>query len=405
MKVLHLNRSDASGGAARAAYRIHRALLGVGIDSKMWVNHASSGDYTVESPLSTFEKLTARARPHISNVICKSLQTKNKIIHSPAILPSQWLKHINQSDVDVVNLHWIGGDMLSIADIGRIRKPIVWTLHDMWAFCGAEHLSYDNRWREGYLCNNRPKHESGFDLNRWTWERKRKHWHKPIHIVTPSTWLGSCVRESALMGNWPVSVIPNCLDIQTWQPVDRSLARDLLGLPQSVPLILFGANGHGANAAHHKGFDLLVGALKHLRGRIPQLELIIFGELSPLKTPNIDFPLRYLGYLHDDISLRLLYSAVDALLVPSRSEAFCQTASESHACGTPVVSFNVGGLSDIVAHKTTGYLARAFDERDFADGVCWTLKEDLRVSVRERAVRLFSNSQVAQQYSTCYRNI
>ena len=74
--------------------------------------------------------------------------------------------------------------MLSISDIARIRKPIVWTLHDMWAFSGAEHLAWDNRWQEGYRRDNRPAHESGFDLNRWVWQRKWKHWSRPLQIVS-----------------------------------------------------------------------------------------------------------------------------------------------------------------------------------------------------------------------------
>ena len=108
--------------------------------------------------------------------------------------------------------------MLSIADIGKIKKPIVWTLHDMWAFCGAEHYSQVDRWRSGYNKKNRPTYESGFDINRWTWLRKLNHWHKPIHIVSPSNWLANCVRESKLMNNWPVSVVPNLLNTDNWKP-------------------------------------------------------------------------------------------------------------------------------------------------------------------------------------------
>ena len=178
-RVLHLSRSDV-GGAGRAAYRIHRALLSCGIDSSMWVNHSSSGDWTVDVPLSIYEKSVARISLFFADYFSKSLRTSNRIIHSPAIFPSQWLNYINKSNFDIVNLHWVAGEMLSIADIAQIKKPLVWTLHDMWAFCGAEHVSFDSRWCDGYLANNRPIHESGFDLNRWTWERKRKHWRHPF---------------------------------------------------------------------------------------------------------------------------------------------------------------------------------------------------------------------------------
>ena len=404
MKVLHLNRSDV-GGAGRAAYRIHNALQSIGINSTMWVNHTAMGDWTVENPLTPVDRFISRITPYISNLCTKALRTENQIIHSPAIFPSQWLKYINNSDYDLVHLHWIGAEMLSIKDIALINKPLVWTLHDMWPICGAEHLSFDMRWRDGYLGCNRPKNESGFDLNRWTWERKCKYWKLPIQIVTPSRWLASCVQESYLMSDWPVTVIPNCLDTDRWQPINRDLARDLLGLPRNVPLVMFGAYGAGANASYHKGFDLLISSFEYLREQIDGMELIVLGQLEPKSPPDFGIPVRYAGFLYDDFSLRTLYSAVDVVVVPSRSESFCQTASEAHACGTPVVAFGIGGLNDIVVHKMTGYLAKPFDPTDLANGIRWVLNNNLGDLPHDRAKELFSNAIVAHNYYECYRKV
>jgi hypothetical protein len=127
----------------------------------------------VQGPLSKFNKELVAIRPNLLSPLLQTLKTTNPVIYSPEVLPSKWVKRINASNVDIVHLHWFQGEMLSIADIGRIEKPIIWTLHDMWGFCGAEHYSNDDRWRDGYRHNNRPPHESGFDLNRWTWNRKR----------------------------------------------------------------------------------------------------------------------------------------------------------------------------------------------------------------------------------------
>ena len=164
MKVLHLNHSDIKGGAARAAYRIHRAIRASGIDSRMWVNVAASGDWTVQGPTSNLAKAFKLIRPYLGFPLQKLLRTGNPIIHSPAFLPSRWPELINSSDFDLVHLHWVQFEMLSIADIARITKPLVWTLHDMWAFCGAEHYTTDFRWRDGYCRDNRPPYERGFDL-------------------------------------------------------------------------------------------------------------------------------------------------------------------------------------------------------------------------------------------------
>ena len=408
MKVFQLNYSDINGGAARAAYRIHHALRSSGIDSQMLVNRASAGDWTVQGPTGQGAKAMGRIRPQLAKPLRALLRTGNPIIHSPAIVSSTWPQRLNASDADVVHLHWVQGEMLSVEDIGRIRKPILWTLHDMWAFCGAEHYTDDLRWRESYRPGNRPAHESGFDLNRHTWQRKRKHWRRPIHIVCPSQWLADCVKASALMAEWPVSVVPNPLDTDLWRPIEQRLARELLGLPHGAPLLLFGAMGGGNDP--RKGFDLLLAALKQLRAEpnLQELQLVVFGQLAPREPPELGFPIHYTGHLHDDLSLRTLYSAADLLAVPSRQEAFGQTASEAHACGTPVVAFRTGGLPDIVDHQRTGYLAQPFDPYDLAAGIRWVLadpsrRQALGHAARERAVQLWNPARVAGLYAEVYR--
>jgi glycosyltransferase involved in cell wall biosynthesis len=298
--------------------------------------------------------------------------------------------------------------MLSIANIGQLQQPVVWTLHDMWAFCGAEHYTDDHRWREGYWRHNRPGYEGGFDLNRWTWHRKRKHWRKPFQIVTPSQWLADCVRKSALMGDWPVTVIPNPIDTELWQPVDKCLARQLLDLPQDVPLLLFGAVKGSADP--RKGFDLLKTALDRLRGEIAGLELAVFGQGEPKQPLDLDFPVHYMGRLQDPLSLRVLYSAADAMVIPSRQDNLPNTGLEAHACGTPVIAFRVGGLPDIVDHLKTGYLAAPFDIEDLARGVRWVLAESDLLDVlgklaRQRALELWSPEKISDFYYKLYASM
>ena len=283
----------------------------------------------------------------------------------------------------------------------------------MWAFSGAEHYTEGHRYREGYSAANRPPHESGFDLDRWTWRRKQRHWRRPFQIVTPSRWLASCVEQSAMMGDWPVAVVPNPIDTEVWRPIDKRHARQLLNLPPDAPILLFGALGGDEDP--RKGFDLLRDALQQLRGRsngqeLKGLELVVFGQLASSQETPLGFPVRHTGYLHDDEKLRLLYSAADAVAVPSRLEAFGQTASEAHACGTPVVAFNTGGLADIVVHRETGYLAKPFDVEDLAAGIEWVLRAKasgpgLGIAARERACLLWDSPVVARQYAEVYAKL
>ena len=407
MKVLIISKEDILGGAFIAAYRVHNALRKNGVDSFMWVDKKMSNDWTVQGPPTKIAKLFAYLRPRlIIHSLVKMLKTNNKVIHSPSVLPSNLVKRINESDADIVNIHWIQNEMLSIKDISKIKKPIVWTLHDMWAFCGAEHYTNDNRWREGYNNENRPSYESGFDLNRWTWRRKQKHWKNPVQIVTPSLWLAKCVNESKLMSNWPVSVVANPLNTEFFKPMDKKISCRKLNLPDKVSLILFGALGGKRDP--RKGFDQLIGALKHLENqpKAKKFELVIFGQSKQKSPPNFGFPTHYIGHLSNDSGLRLAYNAADVMVVPSTQEAFGQTASESISCGTPVVAFGVGGLLDIVDHKINGYIAKPFDTNDLAQGMDWVLNaqnySELCKNARDKALKEFDYKVVAKKYISLF---
>lgn len=407
LRVFQVSTTDTIGGAARAAYRIHHALLMQGVDSQMFVNQASSGDWSVKGPGGKLGKVLAKLRDPLGGVATRLLKTSNPILHSPAILPSRWPHRLNGSDADVLHLHWVNAEMLSIANVGRLRKPIVWTLHDMWAFCGAEHYTEDNRWREGYTRNNRPSYEGGFDLNRWTWNRKRKNWRRPMHIVSPSHWLADCARESVLFRDWPISVIPNVLDTGMYQPLDRGFCREALTLPADQQIILFGAIGGARDL--RKGYELLQDALERLATRVDVQNVlcVVFGQSAPQNPPALPFPTRWMGHVHDDATLALLYNAADVMVVPSRQENLPQTATEPQACGCPVVAFDCTGFRDAVVHRETGYLARAFDTEDMAEGLRWILKDaDLRDTLgraaRARALRLWAPEVVVPQYLQVY---
>jgi glycosyltransferase involved in cell wall biosynthesis len=406
MKVIHLNHSHQQGGAARAAIRIHQALCGSGVDSTMVVDSSNSGDPTVQGPSTRFAKLLARARPALSNAVMETFFLPGQNAYrSHSIFPSGRVGALNQCDADLLHLHWVQGEMLSIADIGRLKKRVVWTLHDMWAFCGAEHYTTATRWKEGYTRLNRERGALGLDLDRWTWERKRRHWQQKHLLVTPSQWLAQCVQQSALLGEWPVTVVPNAIDTDCWRPFEKAFARELFNLPQGVPLVLFGAIGGGSDP--RKGFDLLKMALEHLRNEIPGLELVMFGQGHPNPSNGLGFPTHYTGHLHDDQSMRALYSAADVFVLPSRQDNLPNTGLESLACGVPIVAFDTGGLNDVVMHEKTGYLAKPFDTEDLARGIRWVLTDDNRLTslkqqARQEAISRFSYEVVSPLYQKVY---
>lgn len=403
MKVGFLNSTDYQGGAARAAYRIHRAVLAGGIDSTFWVDLKRTGDVTVNGSASGARK---RIRESIGQQLVNWFGPGGSERLSPAIVHSRLPHRLNGTDTDVLHLHWVNDEMLSIADIARFRQPILWTLHDMWAFCGAEHYSEDDRWRNGYTSGS-----GSFDLNRWVWGRKRRHWKHPLHIVTPSHWLAGLVAESELMKHWPVSVIHNAIDTDSWRPTDQRIARETLGLPSDEPLVVYGADQGTRDP--RKGFDLLEDALRQLRGSGLHLHIAVIGQEATDRGRQDQPEVIHLGRLQDDLSLKLVYAAADVVVIPSRQDNLPNAGVESMACGTPVVAFSTGGLPDIVDHKETGYLARAFDATDLATGLEWVLDstrsdgkgQGLSKAARKTAEQRFSYETIGAQYIQLYRSL
>ena len=201
------------------------------------------------------------------------------------------------------------------------------------------------------------------------------------------------------------------MDIETYKPIDRQVARRLLNLPQDKQIILFGAAGVATDDPR-KGFYLLQSALQKLSksGWQDKVELVVFGATEPEKPVELGFKTHYLGRLHDDISLALVYSTADVMIVPSIQEAFGQTASESLACGVPVVAFNATGLKDIVDHEQNGYLAKPFEPEDLAQGIAYILQDKERHQklcdrAREKAEKEFTPELQARRYSSIFSEI
>jgi glycosyltransferase involved in cell wall biosynthesis len=235
-----------------------------------------------------------------------------------------------------------------------------------------------------------------------------------MHVVTPSNWLADCVRSSSLMTDWPTTVIPYALDTETWAPVDRQAARAELGLPGDATLILFGADGGMAHPI--KGADLLEAAVHRLPMHLSKLaldhkdvRLVVFGGDGPRLEPagRLPFPVIHLGRVDADERLRATYSACDVMVVPSRLEAFGFVALEAQACGTPVVAYSVGGLTDIVEDRLTGRLCDPFDTDQLATAIAWVVEDRDRNRALGRAGRIkaskLSNPEfVASTYVDVY---
>ena len=409
MKVLHLVASEGSG-AGRAALRLHDGLTQSHVDSSVLTLNKSSDQANVFKP-SKQVSLYKLAQSRISGAITQKMwgcEDTFSINTSPSLI----LKDIKAHKPDIINLHWVGWEFIRIEELQHLNTPLVWTLQDMWPMTGGCHYSAEcNRYTDscGACPQVRGTRES--DLTRWVWNRKANAWKNlNLTIVAPGTWIADCAKASSLFKQRRLEVIPFCLDTERYQPVDTAVARELLNLPNDKQLILFGA--FSATSDQRKGFQLLAPALQRLsqEGWADQVELVVFGSSRPKDPIDLGFKIHYLGRLYDDVSLKLLYSSADVMIVPSLQESFGQTASEALACGTPVVAFNATGLKDIVDHQQNGYLAKPYEVEDLAQGIAWILQDRerhhlLRKSARQKAEQAFHLELQARHYISLYQEL
>ncbi len=412
MKSLILNTSSTVGGAARAAYRIHRGLQDIGVASKMLVYDKTCNDTSIIGPEGRIEKNIRKLAFTLDTLPLHWYRSKKPGIFSPAYLPGHMAGKIHLYNPDIINLHWICNGFLSIEAIAKFNKPIIWTLHDMWAFTGGCHYDEDcNRYTK--KCGKCPHLNSlrERDLSRWIWKRKYKAWQRlNITIITPSKWLATSARSSSLFGNVRVEVIPNGLNTDKFKPINKESARNILSLPKAKKLILFGALSDRSD--RRKGFQLLYPALEKLaiNGWSSKAELVILGpsESSDFIEPGLKT--HHIGRLYDDISLNVLYSAVDAFVLPSIQENLPNMIMEAMSCGTPCVAFDIGGIPDMIEHKKNGYLARSFDINDLAEGIAWIVDDNQRWQTLSKQARIkveqeFELKLVAKEYLKLFDDI
>ena len=411
MKVLSVSTSDMRGGAAKAAYRLHQGLLSLGVDSKMLVQSKSGEDPTVIAPLGKFRKGLSALRPTL-DMLPISLFGGAQRSFSTAWLPDGLDAQLQRLSPDIIHLHWVNKGFVRIESLPKFRGRLVWTLHDMWPMTGGCHSDLGcERYQEA--CGNCPQlgRACKHDLSDWILRRKKRAWDGlDLTLVCPSRWMAECAWESTIFREKRIEVIPNGLDLEVFRPVGRAAAREWLGLPKEKRLLLFSAINPLKNP--YKGFAYFQQAMHRLRESQlgDDLEIVILGSNTPQEKPNLPFPAHYMGVLHDEISLALIYAAVDLLAAPSIQDNLPQTVMEAIACGTPCAGFRVGGIPDMITDQENGYLADFGDVQDIAHGIEWILEKPERYAklsneARLKAERQYDQKKTAKQYIDLYQDL
>ena len=410
MKTLFLCTSDIVGGAARATHWLAKGLRNHGQDVSMCVQQkASDSQWVWKVKKNKLGKLYDLVRPGVDAFPLSFYSNRKRTPWSLNLLSNpKLILAISSSNPDIINLHWVGGGFLPISQFRQLKTPLVWSLYDMWSFTGGCHY---NSSCERFVdsCGSCPQLNSQcHDVSSLVWARKKKYWKGiPMTIVSPSNWLANEAKRSSLFRDLRVEVIPHGTDLNLFKPIDKDCAREILGLQKGRRYVLFG----GDTGDERKGYQYLEPALIRLStmSGFEDLSLLVFGVSEPAVVPRLGLPIHYVGRLHDDVSLAVLYSAADVTVTPSIQEAFGMTASESMACGTPVVAFGASGPLDVVDHKINGYLAIPYEVEDLVNGICWVLdrsrSKKLAYESRRKCENTFELGKIARQYNALYEEL
>ncbi|MCD6293685.1 MAG: glycosyltransferase family 4 protein [Deltaproteobacteria bacterium] len=420
MKILQISTYDIRGGAARATYRLHRGLRGMDQDCCMLVRTKETDDdfvsavgqeqetdenaFFLEVPIQ--EQYINSHRTDISNTLFSLPYPGYDIFRSPLV-----------QNADIINLHWVSRfqSPVTLKHIFALGKPVVWTLHDQWAFTGGCHYSsgcvgYQSSCKECPQLANDP-----FSLPEAILHDKEDLFQNAnLTIVTPSRWMGRCAGESRLFKSLRVEVIANSLETDLYSPLAKEQAKKRLEIPNDAITFLFGAID---GTEKRKGFAKLIGAMKSCRQmeafqellRKDQLRLLCFGSPND-QLESMGIPVISLGQLDTDEEIRDAYSAADLFLLPSLEDNLPNTILESMSCATPVVAFDVGGVPDMVTDGVHGLLVKAFNTQQMGEAiVSLALDPERRISMgkacREKVTRDYALDVQAGNYLNLYDDL
>lgn len=412
MKILLLNTSSRTGGAAVAASRLRTALERQGVEVAMLVRDQSPSDRTVPVCNSWFGRKVNRFRFYWERLmvfLCNHFNRADLFRVSIANTGTDLSRVREVVEADIIHLHWINQGLLSLEDLRkliRLGKPVVWTMHDMWPCTGICHHARECEAFQQHCgsCFYLSSHSQN-DLSARVFRKKRLVYASAdISFVGCSRWLAERARKSALLAGKNVLSIPNPIDLSVFCPKEKQVCREKLHLPREKRLLLFGA----LNVTDtRKGVDYLLKALS-LLGR-DNLELVVFGQVKTEIKQLVPVPIHSMGYLSDEKTIADLYNAVDLFVTSSLEENLPNTLMESLACGTPCVGFRVGGIPEMIDHRENGYVADYQSAEDLARGIAWVLDysepERLRQACVEKVRRSYSEDVVARQYMDLYTRL
>jgi len=407
VKILHIVAGDLSGGAARGAFWLHEGLKSQNINSKILLQgQGNHKDIIQIKQSSILKRLKKRLQSRLDAFFINVYTKRKKIIFSTGRIGYDITKLPEYHDADIIHLHWIN-NILSIKDIRKIKKPIVWTMRDMWPMTGGCHVATAldcENYKTGCGHCKQLMSEKKYDLSTFVLSKKKKYFPTTMKIIGISTWLTEEAKKSQLFKNHDVRMIPNNINVKDFFPIQKEIAKTVLGIQTDKKIILLGStNLHDP----WKGYNKYLEAIELIDKE--KYFLCFFGQVDQITIEKLGFEYKNFGFMYDNVSIRTIYSCADVFVAPSLMEAFGKTIAESMSCETPVVCFDATGPKDIVDHKRNGYLATPYDSKDLANGIEWVLNADnykeLCQHARNKVLKTFDSQIIAKQYIELYKEI
>ena len=414
MRVLIVNTSEKTGGAAVAANRLMEALNNNGVKAKMLVRDKETDSLTVAGTGGGLRGKWSFLWERWC-IFCRLGFSKKHLFELDIANSGIDITHLREfKEADVIHLHWVNQGLLSLNVIRKILasgKPIVWTMHDFWPATAICHYPRDCKAYKSQGCNccqYLPGHGSRHDLSHQVWKRKQRIWKsRDMFFVTCSKWLCAAAKDSGLLTGKQVTSIPNAIDTREFKPADKREARMRLSLPLDKKLILFVSQ---RVTDKRKGMDYMLDACERLaamrKGAADDTEVVILGGHSDEFGERLPFNVHPIGYVSDTKKIIDVYNAADLFVLPSLEDNLPNTIMEAMACGVPCVGFNTGGIPEMIDHRQNGYVAAYKDAADLAEGMRWALYEadyrELSRAAVSKVTTAYSQQSVAMRYIEIY---
>lgn len=408
MKILHIT-SSSQGGAGIAALRLHEALCQNGVSSGFLssnltidFNNEAIADSFFQYKKPTFlKKLPLKFQKHFPFTrFQKTVQRFNsineKMEFEMATLPFstyQLHKHPLVEEADIINLHWIGGMVDYSSFFAQCQKPIVWTLHDMNPFQGLFHYKNDELQNSKIVAN--------FDLEMKQVKRRAIQSIKNGTIVSPSKWLLNVAIKSDVFTGFNQEYIPNAIDLKLFKKYDKKVLRKGSGIESDAFVVLFVSD---LLKNYRKGFDLLREALLYLNNINITILTIGKGEV-----PRVgDLRIIPMGEIFSPIEMAECYSMADVFVLPSREDNLPNVILESFGCGTPIVGFAIGGITEHIIENVTGVLAEDMTAQSLGNAIekFYQTKNNYKdLAIIKYAEENFSLKRQADSYISMYDKV